>query len=215
MQAAKDKVTDMKVLIPTADVKREESGITFYVLRFTFHAIGLILMIMAAVASGTLSVQAQPESPSEYQVKAAFLYNFTKFVEWPAEAFKDPNAPIIIGVVGEDPFGSILDQIVSGKTVNGRRLVIKRVSEARGLKTCHVLFISSSERNRLSPIIGSLNGSSVLTIGDMERFAQQGGMINLFIDEGKVRFEINVGVAERARLKISSKLLSLARVVRG
>jgi len=175
--------------------------------------LALVLVTACAVAGSVLQAGAQSEPPTEYQIKAAFLYNFAKFVEWPPDAFADPHAPIVLGIVGEDPFGGVLDKIVLGKTVNGRGLVIKRLKLGPDLRNCHILFLNSSEKKHLAPILESLQGSSVLTVGETDRFAQSGGVINFIFEENKVRFEINSETAARAGLKISSKLLALARIV--
>lgn len=177
------------------------------------RALVLILVAAGALIGSVPHAGAQSEPPTEYQIKAAFLYNFAKFVEWPAEAFPDTRAAIHLCVVGEDPFGDVLEQTVSGKAIHGRPLAIKRLKSDQDLKVCQILFISSSEKWRLVPILGSLRGSSVLTVGETQRFAQLGGMINFILEESKVRFEINVEAAERVRLKMSAKLLSLARIV--
>jgi hypothetical protein len=161
-----------------------------------------------------LQVNAQ-DALSEYQVKAAYLFNFLKFVEWPDESFADPLAPIVIGVVGEDPFGNALPQVVIGKTVQGRDLVIRIYHAGEDLRGAHVLFISASERKRLPMILSSLRGSSVLTVADTAAFLDAGGMIQFLNENGRVRFAINVDVTGRAKLKMSSKLLSLAKVVGG
>jgi hypothetical protein len=152
---------------------------------------------------------------SEYQVKAAYLFNFLKFVEWPEESFADPLAPLVIGVVGEDPFGSALPQVVTGKTVQGRDLVIRIYHAGEDLRGAHILFISASERKRLPTILSSLRGSSVLTVADTSGFLDSGGMIQFLNENGRVRFAINVDATGRARLKMSSKLLTLAKVVGG
>jgi YfiR/HmsC-like len=152
---------------------------------------------------------------SEYQVKAAYLFNFLKFVEWPEDAFTDPLAPFVIGVVGEDPFGNALPQVVVGKTVQGRDLVIRIYRAGEDLRGAHILFISASERKRLPMILSGLRGSSVLTVSDSAGFLDAGGMIQFLNENGRVRFAINVNETGRARVKISSKLLSLARVAAG
>jgi uncharacterized protein DUF4154 len=174
----------------------------------------VVLLLLFIFTSSTRSRQVEAQTPNEYHIKAACLFNFVKFVEWPAEAFADGGAPFVIGVVGQDPFGGALDQAVSGKYVDGRQLAIRRLKWGQDLRACHMLFISSSERKRLAQIIESLKGASVLTVGETEQFNQQGGIINFILDASKVRFEININVAEQARLKISSKLLSLVRTVR-
>jgi hypothetical protein len=173
----------------------------------------LMLTIIAVMASPFL--QAHGQGAGEYAVKAAFLYNFAKFVEWPPEAMGSGSSPLVLGVLGDDPFGAAIDQVVAGKTANGRQLVVRRLKWGQDLKQCHILFISSSERKRLAEILGALRGASILTVGDMDQFGQQGGMIQFVIEQNRVRFEINIGAAQQGRLKLSSKLLALARNVRG
>jgi hypothetical protein len=152
---------------------------------------------------------------SEYQVKAAYLFNFLKFVDWPEDAFADPLAPIVIGVVGDDPFGNALPQVVIGKTVQGRDLVIRIYRTGEDLRGAHILFISASERKRLPTILSSLRGTSVLTVADTAGFLDAGGMIQFLNENERVRFAINVDATSRAKLKVSSKLLSLAKAVGG
>lgn len=160
---------------------------------------------------GALSTAVKAQSSNEYQVKAAFLYNFAKFVDWPAEALGGSNGTLVIGVIGDDPFGGALDSAINGKTVNGRALVVRRLKWGQDLRFCHILFISASERKHLPQIIQSLRGASVLTVGDMGQFNQEGGIINFVLEASKVRFEINSRGADQARLRISSKLLALAK----
>ena len=155
----------------------------------------------------------QSESPSEYLVKAAFLYNFAKFVEWPPDAFPDPTSPFIFGIVGDDPFDDELNAMISEKSLSGRRFVVRRFRRGEDLRHCHVLFISASEKKFLKLILESVRGSSVLTVADADGFARQGGMIGFVLQESRVRLEVNPQVAGRSRLKISSKLLALARIV--
>lgn len=171
--------------------------------------------LASALLIGTLGLRIQAQTANEYQVKAAFLYNFAKFVEWSPDAFSSSNMTLIVGVLGDDPFGSALDQIISGKSINGRQLTIKRLKWGQNLKDCQILFICASEQKRLSQILGSLKGTSVLTVSELNNFCQQGGMISFILEENKVRFVINTDVAEQARLRISSKLLTLAKAVLG
>lgn len=174
----------------------------------------LLPVIVITLCLGSTALGAPPsQSPGEYQVKAAFLYNFAKFIDWPTNVSPDPNSPFILGIVGDDPFGSDLEQTINGKGINGRRLVIKRFKRGQALEFCHILFISSSEQGRLPQILGSLKGSSVLTVGEVEQFTRSGGIINFTLKDDKVRFEINLGAAERAGLRISSKLLKLGEVI--
>ena len=164
------------------------------------------------IATCAVSQNAQAQVLNEYEAKAAFLYNFVKFVEWPPEAFADGSSPLIIGVVGDDKDSGEIDQI-NGKTANGRRLVVKRFSSFKALTHCHIVFIRSSERDRIRQTLAAA-GPSTLTVGETESFAERGGIINFTIVAGKLRLEINQTSAERAGLKISAKLLSLARVIR-
>jgi hypothetical protein len=167
----------------------------------------LVLSLLGIGWSTTVCAQ----SSNEYQVKAAFLYNFAKFVEWPSEAFGGSNAPLVIGVVGDDPFGGALDQAINGKSIGGHSLLVRRLRWGQDLRSCQILYISSSERKHLSQIIQSLRGASVLTVGDMGDFNQHGGMINFVLEASRVRFEINSRGADQAGLRISSKLLTLSR----
>jgi hypothetical protein len=147
----------------------------------------------------------------EYQVKAAYLFNFLKFVSWPDEAFADSLAPIVIGIAGDNPFGDALPQVIVGKTVQGRDLVIRKYRAGESLRGCHILYIDASEKKRLSQILAGLHGSSVLTVADVDGFLDAGGMIQFLSEDNHVRFAINADATSLARLKISSKLLSLAR----
>jgi hypothetical protein len=178
-------------------------------------AAGLAMMLLLLSTVGFAALLSQAPPRDEYQVKAAFLFNFAKFVEWPGDAFPDGGAPLVIGVVGNDSFGATLEQTVSSKNVNNRQLSIRRLKWGQNLKGCHILFVSSSERRRAGQIVESLKGASVLTVGEMDQFNQQGGIINFLMEENKVGFEINASAAEQSRLKISSKLLALARRVNG
>lgn len=164
------------------------------------------------IVSGMTIAQAQ--TPSEYQLKAAIIYNFPKFVEWSSLAGTDPNLPIVIGILGEDPFGREIEVVINGKTANGRRLVIKRFSNLIEFAPCHILFVSSSQSNNLKQIFAAVAGSGVLTVGETDRFAEAGGVIHFNMINGKVRLIINQAAAERAGLKISAKLLGLAHVIR-
>jgi uncharacterized protein DUF4154 len=154
--------------------------------------------------------RAQNSQPTEYQIKAAFIFNFARFIEWPPKAFSRTTSPLVIGILGENPFHNDLQRTIGGKTVDDHPLVINELSSPAEATNCHILFISTSEKPRLPQILNVLKGASVLTVGEMDRFTENGGMIN-FVQEGtKIRFQINNGAATSAGLKISSKLLSLA-----
>jgi len=159
------------------------------------------------------NVSAESVQYKEYLIKAAFLYNFIKFVDWPSESFKNGAAPINLCVLGDDPFGEALDTL-RNKRVKGRRLVIKRVRRVEQIEGAHLLFISTSEKGRVKEILKSLADAPVLTISEMEGFGQNGGIINFITIDNKIQFEINSEKAQQHKLKISSQLLKLARIVR-
>jgi hypothetical protein len=150
----------------------------------------------------------------EYRIKAAFLYNFAKFVDWPTEAFRAPGDPMTVCVLGRDPFGQALDDAVAGKKIGARALVVRRIAADHQTAGCHILFVSSSEPARVLSIIAAANQPGILTIGEAGSEASEGLIINLTLVGGKVRFEINITEAGKERLRLSSKLLSLATVVR-
>ena len=171
-----------------------------------------VLLTLLAVLLSASSAAAQ--AASEYEVKAAFLYNFTKFVEWPPEAFAARSSQLKVCILGSDPFGRSLESVIQGEEVQGRRLMLLRVNTLYDPGLCHILFISRTERERIPSILASVADAPVLTVSETDGFVDQGGTINFRILDGKVRFEINQGAAERAKLKVSSKLLSLATRVR-
>jgi hypothetical protein len=163
-------------------------------------------LLMAASACG--------QAAEEYRVKAAFLFNFAKFVEWPPLAFKTAGDPITICVAGKDSFGGALDQAVSGKTVQGRPFVVRQLADIQQVGTCQIVFVGSSERKRLAAIFHEIRTSGVLTVGECDNFTAEGGIVNFRIVDGTVRIQINVDAAAEQGLHISSKLLSLAEIVR-
>jgi hypothetical protein len=177
--------------------------------------------VVAALLLGAALVRAQPEppppggSPTEYEVKAAFLYNFARFVEWPAESRPDPGAPFVIAILGRDPFGAVLDETVAGKTVAGRPIEVHRVPRPDDARDAQIVFVSPSERANMAAILKALERPGVLTVGDTDGFATHGGAINFTVQARRVRFEINPSVAEQAGLKMSSQLLKLATLVPG
>lgn len=155
------------------------------------------------------------EPPAEeYQVKAAFLYNFARFVEWPTNSFQNSTDLFTICIFGEDPFGHFLIDTIAGKTIAGRALRILRIDDSTRMRGCQILFLAGSiERKRLAGILASTPAVGVLTVGELEGFIASGGIINLTVTEGRVRFQINRKAAGRANLAISSRLLSLAQLV--
>ncbi len=168
----------------------------------------VLLLLWSAPSSGA-------ETPSEYQVKAAFLYKFARFVEWPTASFADPTSPLIICILGEDPFGPMLDQAVAGKLVQGRPLQILRLARLDQPPPCHILYLSYSSGPELARALALLGNHRVLTVGDTEGFTRAGGMIRLLVNKQNIFFEINAEAAQRAGLSISSQLLKLARARTG
>ena len=166
----------------------------------------------AGVSLGTLPRAAVAAEPArEYLIKAAFVYNFAKFTEWPAAALPDDSA-VRICVLGEDPFGPAL-QTIDGKSIKGRALVVQRIAAAEDAPGCHVVFVSASEQERLAGILQALGGQPILTIADIPDFTRAGGIITLKTNkQQQVRFEINVAVAKRAGLRLSARLLNLAEL---
>lgn len=177
----------------------------------------IALCLLAIVAGGSCfsPVRADSTTPTEYEVKAAFIYNFAKYIRWPEASTSETSKPFVIGVIGRDPFGQALDDAVRGRSLEGRAVVARRFGRVEEVADCDILFIGLSERNNLQRIFEALRHAPVLTIGDMDRFAEHGGMINLTTEEKRVRFEINVEAAERAGLRLGSQLLRLARIVGG
>jgi len=170
-------------------------------------------LVAIAWLAASCPAHAQKPSFNEREVKAVFLFNFAQFVDWPPEAFSDPQSPIVIGVLGEDPFGRVLDEVVKGEVVRNRQLVVERYRRVEDIKTCHILFISPSETEKYEPIVARLQGRSILTVGDTEGFATRGGMIRFLTEQNRIRLRVNVGAAKAADLTISSKLLRAAEIV--
>lgn len=146
----------------------------------------------------------------EYQIKAAFLYNFTQFVEWPEESFPSPDAPLVIGILGSDPFGTYLDQTVQGETIGGHPLIVRRYNSREEISNCHILFINIKDKTRMKQTLEKLRGKNILTVSDEQSFTKMGGIIELFTIEYKTRIRINPDAANAAGLSVSSKLLRLA-----
>jgi hypothetical protein len=173
--------------------------------RWKAGALALIVAFLGAAAA--------PGQPSrEYDVKAAFLYNFITFTDWPASAFGGPDSPYVIGVLGDDPFGAVLDQIVSGEKIKSRRLVVRRFKTLADIHHCHILFICASEEYRLPEILRWVQGQPVLTVADMPGFAEAGGDI-AFVSGPRLKLVMNPVAIQSGNLAVSSKLLRLAQLV--
>jgi hypothetical protein len=173
-------------------------------------------VLIGCISFGVGQVRGQDQQTStslEYKVKAAYLFNFAKYVEWPSSTFSGPEAPITIGVLGDDPFGAILEKTVARRIIGGRSVVIQRSKRLEAIKTCQVIFISTSEKVRLPEILAELAKTHALTVSEMERFLEQGGMVSFVFEKGGVQFEINSDKAREAGLGISARMLGSAKAV--
>jgi hypothetical protein len=167
-------------------------------------------MLLGILASGMCRGQVF----NEYQVKAAFVYTFAKFVEWPPQAFSSPASAMTICILGEDPFGRFLDDAVKGKSIGDRPLAVLRLTDLPMGHECKILFIASSERRRMQTLLASIAPLGLLTVGDTPDFAAQGGVIGLRLDGERIRLSVNLTAAEKANVRVSSRVLSLATIIK-
>jgi hypothetical protein len=172
-----------------------------------------LLILLSWFAFGLSVSTARAEVSREYELKAAFLFNFAQFTQWPTNAFAGPDKPLVIGILGLDPFGSALEDIVRGETIQGRRLVVERYRRVEEIQTCHILFISQSESSRLESHLKALQNRPILTVSDIEDSAFRGVMIRFVTQSNKIRLRINLDALEAAHITVSSKLLRAADVV--
>jgi len=177
------------------------------------RAARLCFVLLTLLGGGHLTVNGQTGVSKEYQVKAAFLFNFAQFVDWPPAAFTNIDMPFTIGILGRDPFGAALEATVEGETVNNRKIIIERARTVDDLKNCQLIFISQSEKSQVPEILSALDDRPVLKVSEIEGFARLGGSINFYLDDGRVRFEVNPAAAQRDGLKVSSQLLSLGKII--
>jgi YfiR/HmsC-like len=174
-----------------------------------------LLLTVLLSASAVVSAPAQVSPSNEYAVKAAFLFHFAQFVEWPPSALRDSNAPFVFCTLGDDPFQGALEETITGKTIGNRLVRVFHARQLQDTQNCQILFIPASEKKHLPAILAWLKNSPVLTVGEAASFAQDGGMIGFCLEDKKIRFEINLAAADHAGLKISSRLLALAKSVMG
>jgi len=174
-----------------------------------FRSRFIITILLLLMSKLTLPAQ----TPSrEYQLKAAFLFNFTQFVEWPPGTFTTNEAPFVIGVMGENPFGSYLEEIVAGEKINGHPVSVNYYKSADEIKACHILFINLGETKKQEQVIAGLKDRHILTVSDKPNFPKYGGMIRFFTRDNKIKIQVNLEASKTARLVISSKLLKLAEI---
>jgi hypothetical protein len=162
---------------------------------------------------GLPDAMAQEISADEYQLKAAILYNLAQYIDWPASAYASPESPIVYCILGRDPFGAYLRDISAKQSVRGHPFEIRHVRNDKAIRDCHLLYISSSERKSIAGVLANLNAASVLTVADMSQFAAHGGMIEFSLEEKRVRFDVNLEAATQTNVKISARLLALAKIV--
>jgi hypothetical protein len=172
------------------------------------------LLVSALCCTGTVLAASPGDSPTDRDVKAAFLFNFPSYVEWPPQAFTGPSEPLVIGILGDDPFGTVLDELVAGRSVQGHPLLVRRLSRLSEAETVHVVYLGYTDPVDIRFAAAALRDRPVLTVTDGERLAEHGAMINLRLRGQKVGFDINLAAADEAGLKLSSQLLKLARIVR-
>lgn len=184
--------------------------------KFACHFLLALFIVFTPhpLAAQTSSSEADSGVQTEYRIKALFLTRLARFVEWPPETFRGPETPLVIAILGKDPLGASLENVLSGKTLNGRPWVIVRAQHVQDALDSQILFISSSEGRREQHILEKLKGRSILTVGEKKDFIRHGGMVNLARDGNTFRFEINPDAGERVGIKISSQILSLARITR-
>jgi hypothetical protein len=174
---------------------------------------GLLALAVGWIGGTPVSLAEEPQA-SEHQVKAAFLINFPKYVDWPAEAFARTNSPIVIAVLGETRVTGEIQKVITGRTVNGREIVLKRLASGEEPDACHILFVPEAEQQRSPNLLAKVR-DGVLIVGESDDFLERGGIINLARRGGKIALEVNLPAAEKARIKIGSKLLGVATVVKG
>jgi hypothetical protein len=174
--------------------------------------LGLVLMLLLPEG---MRMQAQPVPSREYQLKAVFLFNFTQFVEWPPASFETSESPLIIGVLGENPFGAYLEQTVSDEKVNGHPVSVRYFDNEKEAQTSHILFINITETKKRKEAINALRGKNILTVSDAPDFTKLGGMIRFFNQVNKIKLQINLSASKESELVLSSKLLKLADIFEG
>ena len=177
--------------------------------RRPFTVAAIILAVAGAALPAFSGAQNSTRITDEDQVKAAFLYNFAKFVQWPASG--DKSQPLAVCVFGDDTFGEVLQQMIGGKSVQGRDVAVRRLRGEEASRTCHILFISAGEARHTADLLASADGGAVLTIGETPPFLREGGLVRFFVEGNRLRFQVNVEGAQHAGLKISSQLLGIAK----
>jgi hypothetical protein len=205
----------MEKVIPTAGTHVRRTGVIQYAsdgpCRGAVPAFAAMLLWSLLMVPYLLSQQSKP---NEYQVKATYLYNFGRFVKWPGTVPAGKGDSFRVCVLGQDPFGTILDSTLAGEALDGKPVVLRRISRPQEAGECRILYISSTEEKRLKEILTAVDENGVLTVSDIPGFTRRGGIIQFVLEGDRVRFEINLASAESARLVLSSELLKVAAAVR-
>jgi uncharacterized protein DUF4154 len=171
-----------------------------------------VLLLASALLGLCCAVAHADDTTREYQIKAAFIYNFAQFTEWPDSAFSGSGDPFVVAVIGQNPFGTSLEQIMNGKTIAGRSVVVKYIDTPDQITGCNLLYVAATEDDNLDAIFKVVADKPILTVGDSDKFPWAGGIIRFLIEDNKIRFEISPDSADKAGLRISSKLMSLAKI---
>jgi YfiR/HmsC-like len=172
----------------------------------------IIIIAIQLVASGSVLSQKKPPT-NEDEVKAVFLFNFAQFVEWPPEVFHALDSPVVIGILGRDPFGVYLEKTIEDEVVNGHPLVVERYSSVKQIQNCHILFINPGRTVKIESVLRALKDRNILTVSDADDFTNRGGMIRFINEDNKIKLEINLNAVKAANISISSKLLQLSEIV--
>lgn len=170
-------------------------------------------MVLLIVLTFSASTNVQAQTTPEFQLKAVFMYNFTRFVEWNPGSFESYNDPFIITIIGNDPFGSYLEETVRDEKIGRHPIVIRRVDDIRSVETCHILYINEKDPPRIRQILAGLQNRNILTVSDAPNFASLGGVIGFYTENNRIRMQINTAAARNAQLNISSKLLRVAKII--
>jgi hypothetical protein len=204
-------------LVPLGDSMQGKSLAEGWICQRFCNPFGILCVLLLVAIGWFAGMPAfSAEEPlSEPQVKAAFLVNFPKYVDWPAGAFAATNSPVVLAVVGESKVAGEIRKVIAGRTVNGREIVLKRLASGQESGVCHILFISAAEQQRSPNLLARLKDTNILTVGESDDFLERGGIINLARRDQKIALEVNLTAAGNARIQISSKLLKVASVVKG
>ncbi|HEY9489489.1 MAG TPA: YfiR family protein [Chryseosolibacter sp.] len=187
-----------------------KKNVRYFFVRYATRWVLTITFLGLAIG---VNVRAQESLPREYQIKAVFLYNFTQFVQWPAKAFPEENSPIVIGILGDDPFGAFIDETIQGEVVEDHPLVVERYASVDDIRDCHILFISLADKQEIRRAVESVRFKPSLTVSDNDGFTRLDGMIRFYNEAGRIKLRINVQATSQSNLTISSKLLRLAEIV--